>query len=1117
MSSTESLSGSEVFEGAILRFEREWRNGDSRPDIAAFLPASGDSRVELLVELAHIDLEFRLSAGEPARAADYLVRFPELLDRREAANDLILTEYRLLERAGRAVAPTAFLNGYPEHRTELFGGLSAASDTISPTPHSIDPPAFTPVIPDLEIERELGRGGMGVVFLAFQPALNRRVAVKTLRAGPAATVAERARFQREAEAIARLDHPHIVPIYKVGEWKMPGSDVPVPYFVMKFYSGGSLDTAPADGSFDHIAGLVETVARAVDHAHRRGVLHRDLKPSNILLDEHGQPHVADLGLASVYDPNAAASSTAAVVGTPAYMAPEQATSPAQVTTAADVYGLGAVLYQLLTAKPPFLADTPLAILHRLTTTPPERPRAIRRAIPADLETVCLKCLEKEPHRRYASAAELADDLGRWRTGHPIAARPASAVERLWRTVRRNPIPSALMLVAFGSLVATVATLAVSYVRIREKELATSDALCKVTKAQSDLSAVLERERRRLAVEQVASAGRFWDANQSPQAWQMLDQCSEPLRRWEWHHLDAKRRNAPLQLTGHTQWVRAATFLGDDAVAAVDATGMVRVWPLSGSKKSVEWAVGEPVLRLAADPNGTWLAAAGAGKVTVWSASDHRLLRTLDGQNWVAVSADGTQLAAGHGNGVRVWDCKTWEQKWEAAGHTRPPSGGVFAPDGGRLVTFALDRTVRIWDAKTGKPAVEPRTRPISPSAVTYSGDGQYILESYSGVLNVVSATTGESVRRIEHAIPGRLLLAAGPTADQYAVTAPNGEIVLRSLDDPRAVRHLRGHSTAVSVMAIRRDGKRLVSVGADNAVRVWDLGPDPTERTLARLGERVARLGVSPDGKWVAVSGDTTAPNAGAHSIRLYDTATGAERHSLPGYMDVVFADDSRHLFTVTPNGGVVQYRVADGEPVRTWTIPDQHAHRLALRGDRLAVGTVGGTVTILNPESADVPPPLLTGIGAVEGLAFHPRENHLAVGSRARTCVWDVAKNKAVCDLPESKGAKAVSFDARGDWLVALDLDRTVRRYDPLTGERIGTLSGNVALVSAMAVHPDGTRIATHAADGTVKIWDVETGRDVFTIQQVEHPSGAVAWNAEGTHLFTADTALRVRVGGGP
>lgn len=1115
MLSTESLPGSEALEEVIRRFERAWQSGTNRPDVVQFLPESCARRVELLVELTQIDLEFRLTAGEPARAADYLIRFPELRDRRDAVNDLILSEYRLLERFGRAVAPTQFLDGYPDHRTELFGDLSGASDTLTPTPHSFDPPVFTPTIPELEIERELGRGGMGVVYLAHQPSLNRRVAVKTLRAGPAATTADRARFQREAEAIARLDHPHIVPIYKVGEWTLPGSDVHIPYFVMKFYPGGSLESATAANlPLDRLAGLVETIARAVDHAHRRGVLHRDLKPSNILLDDHGQPHVADLGLASVYDQNSSVTGTGTVVGTPAYMAPEQATTPGQVTTAADVYGLGAILYQLLTGSPPFQGVNPLAILHQVTTNAPISPRSIRRAVPADLETVCLKCLEKEPLRRYASATELADDLDRWRTGQPILARPSSTIGHLWRTVRRNPIGSALVLITLLSMIAAVVILSVSNARIREKEQATSAALCKVTKAQYELSEALEREKRRLSVERVAAAGRFWEANQPSHAWQLLDTCPEVLRRWEWFHLDAKRRNAPLLFTGHSQWVRAASFVGDNAVAAADASGTVRLWSLSDSKQLAQWSVGDPVLRLTADPNGAWLAAASANKITVWSASDQQLLRTLDGQNWVAVSSDGAHLAAGHGNGLRMWDCNTWEQKWEGTGHARPPSGGVFAPDGGRLVTFGLDRTVWIWDTKTGKPAVEPRPRQLAPSAVTYSGDGQYILESYSGVLNVVSAATGESVRRIEHSIPGRLMLTAGPTSDQYLITTPNGEIVLRSFDDPRAIRQLRGHTASVTVMAIRRDGKRLLSTGADNVVRVWDLGPDPNERTLARLGERVARLGLSPDGTWVAVSGDTTAPNTKGRTIRLYDTATGAARLSLTGHTDVVFTEDSRHLFTVNPDGGVVQYRVTDGEPVRNWQIPDQHAHRLALHGNRLAVGTVEGTVTILNLESTDVPPPILAEIGAIEGLAFHPRENHLAISARARTCVWNLTRSVAVCDLPESKGARAVAFDPRGEWLAALDLDRTVRRYDPLTGERIGTLSGNVALVSSMAIHPDGTRIATHAADGAVIIWDVETGRDLLTFRQPEHPSGAVAWDATGTRLFTADRALVVRIG---
>ncbi|MCI0684652.1 MAG: serine/threonine protein kinase [Gemmataceae bacterium] len=286
-----------------------------------------------------------------------------------------------------------------------------------------------------QVLRELGRGGMGVVYQARQTALDRIVALKTIPPDDAVSPAEFDRLRRETETIARLDHPHIVSIYDVGEHQSR------PYFSMKYYAGGNLARQIRGPSADLAAHarLVETIARAVHHAHQRGILHRDLKPSNILLDEDGQPHVVDFGLAarfnsgfnSGFDSNDGATGSE-VVGTPSYIAPEQALRKQAITPASDVYGLGTILYELLTGERPFVGETTVATLLQVLERPPRPPRQRNPRVPADLEAICLKCLEKAPRRRYQSALELAEDLERWRKGEPIRARPARLWERLWR-------------------------------------------------------------------------------------------------------------------------------------------------------------------------------------------------------------------------------------------------------------------------------------------------------------------------------------------------------------------------------------------------------------------------------------------------------------------------------------------------------------------------------------------------------------------------------------------------------------------------------------------------------------------------------------------------------------
>lgn len=338
--------------------------------------------------------------------------------------------------------PSDTLDGLcPKCLGEVVFGIPARR--VPPTPADVVPATRVRFFGDYDLLEEIDRGGMGVVYRARQVSLDRTVAVKMVLSGQFASEAEVRRFHTEAEAAASLDHPNIVPIYEVGEHE--GQH----YFSMPFVDGRSLAARVSDPTFEISCGaaarLVATVARAVHYAHQRGILHRDLKPGNILLDAQGEPHVTDFGLAKRVGLDSGMTASGSVVGTPHYMAPEQAAGKSKhLTTAADIYGLGAILYHLLTGKPPFEADTPLEVMRQVVEQEPKPPSSIRCHVDRNLETICLKCLEKDPQRRYGSAGALADDLERWLRHEAILARPAGAWKHAASWIKRHPAAAGLL-------------------------------------------------------------------------------------------------------------------------------------------------------------------------------------------------------------------------------------------------------------------------------------------------------------------------------------------------------------------------------------------------------------------------------------------------------------------------------------------------------------------------------------------------------------------------------------------------------------------------------------------------------------------------------------------------
>jgi eukaryotic-like serine/threonine-protein kinase len=1019
------------------------------------------------------------------------------------------------------------------------------------------------VPPEYVVLGELGRGGMGVVYKARHKRLNRIVALKMILSGSHASHDELVRFLAEAEAVAALSHPNIVQLFESGQHEGR------PYFTLEYVAGGSLGTLVKDHPLkgDEAARIVEQIARGMDYAHQQGIVHRDLKPENILLtpesgsvhSETGKstqtaepsgasssrsqppaarlPKITDFGLAKKGEGGSGLTATGAVMGTPSYMAPEQAKGDLKnVGPLADVYAVGAILYRLIAGRPPFQAATVMETVMQVLDQEPVPPREFSTEISRDLETICLKCLQKEPAKRYASCGELADDLKRYLNGEPIHARPVGVVERLIRWGRRNPGEAVLLASIVIILVAATALSTMLSIRASRNE-AEAVKLAKIARdnemeAVRAITQVQESNRKTenlFYATRINLAYREWLGGNSKRANQNLDECPEPLRGWEWDFLRSLESVQSVELRGHEEHVyQGVFFLGGKQAMTIGKAGTMRYWD---TQLGTQFDQGPPGVQL------------------------------------IAVSPDQKVYVGATDALLFLRDLETGRLHFEYPLPDGPLAAVQFVQNGKKIASVSRRGQVRLHAVGTGKqefesnyllsfdPAIEVLNRQVGGNLLAFNGDGTRVAYgSRDSRVRVTNVATGELLLDGKDHFGLVERVVYHPTRDVVASAGQDGVVRLWDVPVKRICHELKGHPNFVHALAFSPDGRLLVSGGKDQTVRVWEWETEDNKMVLRGHTADVLSASFDATGRFV-ITGSVDA------TARVWDLQ---ERVYTSPEVEKFFAGQRIRTFSrvgsqeylkffghgggggrlaFSPDGELAATSgladPASKEQVVVWNLDERkevkklpifgrmlHSPVFSADGKSLLVASSGGqtpdpgelrlfdTTTWEQRWKWEGPLCLeLTPAFSPDGKRVVATSAIVGAG-RNYLIAWDAGTGREVYRQPAEERMTHGGFAADGtEFLFAGVGSGMVYVHDAATGERKREWRASGSKLLDLACSPTGKLCAIANQRGGIDLWDLAKQEKVRTLEGHTEVATGLVFSPDGTRLFSGGLDLTARL----